>query len=327
MIRHNSNIQPFLRIVTWVICAVAPLVAQAQNNYDLGGLAGVATRMGFGARGMSMANALGAMTNEDGSGYYNPALVPFQLHPTALVSVGFLPLDRHLNYASYGQSLKPTGGFSLSLINAGVSNIQGRDEDGLPTETYSTSENEFLFTFGEKVHENFAIGVSAKIFYYSLFSGVKSTTVGFDLGVLYLPSEELAVGLVVGDINSKYKWDTSQLYGTSGSTTIDRFPLRRRLALCYSPKYFAARLSGEIERIGSVWLSRIGTEILLHDNFALRGGVDQIDFGGRINAKPSIGFSVQTTMMSWKPAVQYAYIIEPYSSGGIHMLSLTVSFE
>jgi hypothetical protein len=328
MIRQRVQISASLRLLVALLYSIAPLIiVHAQSNYDLGGLAGAATRMGFGAQGMAMANALGAVTNHDGSGYYNPAIVPFQLHPTALLSVGFLPLDRSLNYASYTQSIKPSGGFSLALINAGVSKIQGRDEDGLPTETYSTSENEFLFTFGTKMRQDFAVGVSAKILYYSLFSGVKSTTVGFDLGLLYLPSDEWSVGVVIADINSKYKWDTSQLYGTSGNTTIDRFPLRRKLAVCYSPSFAPVRVAGEIERTGSVWLSRVGAEIVLHSNFALRGGIDQIDFGGKINAKPSLGFSLGTSLGSWRPTLNYGYVIEPYTTSGIHLFSLSVNFE
>jgi hypothetical protein len=326
MTRRTSHIfSSFLAV--FAMHSVGFVAADAQNNYDLGGLAGAAMRLGSGARGMGMANALTAVTNADGAGYYNPAVVPYQTHPTAQVSAGFLSLDRNLNFVSYGQSLKPTGGFSLALLNAGVSKIQGRNQDGLPTETYSTSENEFLFTFGTKLHRDFAIGVSAKILYYSLFEGVKSTTVGFDLGLLYTVSEEWAVGVVVGDINSKYKWDTSQLYGNEGNTTIDRFPLRRKIALCYSPGFIKGRVSGEVEWIGTAIISRIGTEIALHENFAVRGGIDQIDFGRKINAKPSIGFSLLTTVGSLKPTIDYAYIGEPYGSGGIHMLSLTVSFE
>jgi hypothetical protein len=327
MTKRPLNISAVFLTVCIALQVTGYSTVKAQNSYDLGGLAGAATRMGFGARGMAMANALTAVTVGDETGYYNPALVPFQTRPSALLSAGFLPLDRNLNFASYTQSIKPTGGFSLALINAGVSKIQGRSLDGRPTETYSTSENEFLFTFGTKVRPEFAIGVSAKILYYSLFEGVKSTTVGFDLGVLYIPSDEWSVGVVVADINSKYKWDTSQLYGSEGNTTVDRFPLRRKIAVCYSPGFLKGRLAGELEWIGTVLVSRIGTEIALHENVALRGGIDQIDFGGKINAKPSIGFSVQAAVGSWKPTVDYGYILEPYASGGIHMVSLRVGFE
>ncbi len=327
MSKRLSTYSGALVIVIIAISCLIPSGAAAQNNYSIGGLAGSAMRMGFGARGMTMGNSIGAMTNDDGLSYYNPAIVPFQTERTAYVSTGFLPLDRNLNFLSYTQSLKPSGGFSLAIINAGVSKLEGRNSDGLQTETYSTSENEFFFSFGTKIRPNFAIGVSAKILYYSLFEGVKSTTVGFDLGILYELNEEWALGLIVGDINSKYKWDTSTLYGQDGNTTIEHFPLRRRLAICYAPTFFRSRLSGEIEWIGSTWLSRAGVEIPLHDNLTLRGGIDQIAFDGTINAKPSFGFSVQGPVASWKPVLTYGYIFEPYSPGGIHMLSLTVGLE
>jgi hypothetical protein len=327
MTKRYSTILAAVLGAIFVLQVAASSKATAQNSYELGGLAGAAMRMGFGARGMAMANALSADNRNDETGYYNPALVPFQVNPSALLSAGFLPLDRNLNFASYTQSIKPTGGFSLALINAGVSKIEGRSLDGRPTETYSTSENEFLFTFGTKLRPNFAIGVSAKILYYALFEGVKSTTVGFDLGLIYAPADEWSVGLVVADINSKYKWDTSQLYGSDGNTTIDRFPLRRKIAVCYSPGFMKGHIAGEVEWVGSVLVSRIGTEIGLHDNVSVRGGIDQIDFGGKISAKPSIGFSVRSAAGSWIPTVDYGYILEPYSSGGIHMLSLRVGFE
>ena len=302
-------------------------ISAAQTNYDIGGQAGAAMRMGFGARGMAMANALTAVRTDDGIAYYNPAVVPFQTRPSALLAAGFLPFDRNLNFASYTQSIKPTGGFSLALINSGVSKIQGRSVDGAPTEMYSTSENEFLFSFGVKVRPDFAIGVSPKILYYSLFESVKSTTVGFDLGMLYAPSDAWTVGVVVADVNSKYKWDTSQLYGADGNTTIDHFPLRRKIAVCYSPVFLKGRVAGEVEWVGSVLVSRVGAEVAIHENVTVRGGIDQIDFGGRIDCKPSIGFSLKTSVGSLMPCIDYGYVLEPYGTGGIHMLSLRMSFE
>src|SRR3990172_7299301 len=218
---------------------LSPFCVLAQTGFELGGQAGAASRMGFAARGLAAANALSAVAAGDGISYYNPALVPYQSQPTALVSTGFLSLDRNLNYVSYVQRLKPSGGFSVSLINSVVSNIHGRNLESEPTEAYQTSENEFLFSFGVKLREDFSIGVSAKILYFSLFRDVKSTTVGFDVGLLYFPTKDWTVALVVGDINSKYKWDTSQLYGREGTTTIDKFPLRRKLAASYGPEFLS----------------------------------------------------------------------------------------
>ena len=311
----------------FLLVSLLAFQVRAQDGFELGGQAGSAFRMGFGARGMATANALSAVSNGDALSYYNPALTPFQTRPTAFVSTGFLPFDRTLNYVSYVQRLKPSGGFSVALINAGVSNIQGRDSDGQPTESYATSENQFLFSFGTKLAEDFAVGVSAKILYFSLFQDVKSTTVGFDVGLLYRPSERLTLALVLADINSKYKWDTSQLYGRDGTTTIDRFPLRRKIAASYAPTFLDGQLSAEIEWVGSTLLARFGTEISLHKNFGLSAGIDQLDFERRVSPKPTLGFSLKTSWNSWNPVLHYGYVVEPYSGGGIHVVSLTLGFE
>ena len=317
----------FLNLLLVGIFWLLPYRVHGQNGYELGGQAGVASRMGFAARGMAAGNALSAVARGDGLSYYNPALVPFQSQPTALVSTGFLSFDRNLNYISYVQRIKPSGGFSVALINAGASNIQGRDLEGEPTESYKTSENEFLFSFGTTIQDDFSVGVSAKILYFSLFRDVKSTTVGFDIGLLYSPSSEWAFALVISDINSKYKWDTSRLYGQEGTTTIDRFPLRRKVAASYAPGFLNGHVSAELEWVGSILLARFGTEISLHKNFGLSAGLDQIDFKRRIDPKPTFGLSLRTAWSSWNPALHYAYVLEPYSGGGIHLVSLTLGIE
>jgi hypothetical protein len=160
-----------------------------------------------------------------------------------------------------------------------------------------------------------------------LFESVKSTTVGFDLGLVYAWGQEWTLGLVLSDINSKYRWDTSQLYGTEGTTTVDRFPLRRKLAASYTPGFVHGVISGELEWVGTTWQSRFGAEIYLHERFAIRGGIDQISFTRDISARPSLGFSVQTPIETLRPALHYSYVIEPYSPGGLHLISLSLDFE
>lgn len=298
-----------------------------QTSFRLAGQPGVATRMGFGARGIGMGNAMSALNTGGTPGYYNPALAPFQETPSGDAAAGFLPLDRFLNTLNYSQKLPPTAGISLGIINTGVGDLEGRNRDGVVTEMYSTSENVFLLSFGTKVDDNTALGISTKIFYYSLFEGVSSTTVGFDIGFLTSLTEDLTLGVVIQDINSKYKWDTSSLYGQQGNTTIEKFPLRRKIGLAYASRPFAAIATGEFEWIGSVLLARFGLEKELSEGIAVRGGVDQISFNGEIDAKPSLGFSLQTPIALWNPSVHYAYVFEPYSPGGIHILSIKLSFE
>ena len=301
-------------------------LSQLQSSSSVGGLAGAPMRMGFGARGMAMGNAMIAVINGDVQAYYNPAIVTFESEPTVIATYGVLSLDRKLNYLSYTKSLKPNAGFSLSIINAGVGNIDGRDRDGIHTETYSTSENAFLFSFGLKPTSNFVFGVTAKILYYSLIAGIKSTTAAIDIGAIYLLSPQLTLGAVVQDITAKYKWDTSQLYGQLGNASSDYFPLRKRIGLSWMPKDYPMILSAEFESMGSALFVRAGSEIEVYDGVHIRGGIDQIAMNADLPAKPALGLSLQTKIANWTPSFDYAYIFEPYSPSGIHMLSLALRF-
>ncbi len=313
--------------IIFIFCGISINAwSQLESSSSVGGLAGAPMRMGFGARGMAMGNAMTAVISGDGQSYYNPAIVPFESDPTVAASYGVLSLDRKLNFLSFTESLKPNAGFSLSLINAGVGNIDGRDADGIHTENYSTSENTFLLSFGLKPTSNFSFGLTAKILYYSLFEGIKSTTAAIDVGAIYLLSQEVTLGAVVQDIGAKYKWDTSQLYGELGNSSSDYFPLRKRIGLSWIPKIYPIILASEVESIGSAIYVRAGSEIEVYDGVHIRGGIDQIALNADLPAKPSLGISVQTKVAYWTPSFDYTYVFEPYSPSGIHILSLALRF-
>lgn len=316
-------------IVTTVILSLFFLnvaFSQLQSGSSIGGLAGAPMRMGFGARGIAMGNAMTAVINGDIQAYYNPAALPFESAPTAVAAYSVLSLDRRLNYLSYTQSLKPNAGISLSIINAGVGDIDGRNGDGIHTKMYSTSENAFMFTFGLNPEPRFSLGVTVKVLYFVLYEGVKSTTAAIDFGVLFPLSEEFTLGAVVQDINAKYKWDTSPLYGINGNSSVERFPLRKRIGISWSPSKYSLLVSSELEAIGSAAFVRIGSEIEIYDGVHLRGGIDQIALNADLPAKPALGISVQTKLSKWTPAFQYAYVFEPYSPSGIHILSFSLRF-
>ena len=311
------------------LLAVLPsiAIAQVQSSASYGGLAGAPMRMGFGSRGIAMGNAMTAVLSGDLQSYYNPALTTFESAPTAAASYGVLSLDRRLNYLSYTQRLEPKAGISFSIINAGVGNIDGRDADGNHTQTLSTSENSFIFSFGLHPDPRLSIGVSAKILYYSLYQSLSSTTVAFDLGALYRLTPTVTLGAVIQDINARYKWDSSPLYGTEGNAFFDRYPLRKRLGVSWDPGVLPVILSGEIEYIGSEPLLRFGTEVAVVDGLSLRGGVDRISLKSDFPDAPSLGFSAEQPMRGWTPSFQYAYVFEPSSPSGIHILTLSVRFE
>lgn len=301
-------------------------LAISQPDSPLGGLAGASLRMGFGANGISLGNAMVAMTSRINAGYYNPALVAFQEGPSAFVSAGILTLDRRLNFVNFATPLPPSAGLSLGIINSGVSEIQGRNANGLKTELYSTSENAFLLSFGLRIHERATIGISTKILYYSLFTELSSTTVGFDLGMVYQVTEELIAALCLQDIGSKYRWDTSRLYGLNGRTTTDHFPVRKRAGIAYNPAFVNLRAGVEYELIAGMSVIRGGMELELTEAFSLRAGIDNVVLTHALPARPTFGFTTGTSIGTWQSWLSYGFVLEPHAPGSMHYLTIGVEF-
>jgi hypothetical protein len=314
-------------LVASILIVLVVTSGQSQNSSSPGGSAGTAMSMGFGARGIAMGNSLTAVISGDLQSYYNPAVIPFQAYPVATIAYSVLSLDRRLNYLSYTNSIKPNAGISLSIINAGTGEIDGRDNDGVHTQTLSTSENSFMLSFGLKPDPNYAFGVTAKVLYYSLYEGIKSTTAAMDVGAIFILPWHLTLGAVIQDIGAKYKWDTSKLYGVLGNATTERFLLRKRVGLSWLSMDYIIIVSSELERIGHSTYLRFGSEIEVYDGVHIRGGIDQIAVNTDEASKPSVGLSFQAKSIELSPTFQYSYIFEPYSPSGIHILSLSLRFK
>jgi hypothetical protein len=309
--------------VLFVIHIPEPTAAQS-----IGAQPGAFSRMGFGARGIGMGNAMVSNTQGDVVGYYNPALLPWIQSRSAAATMGVLALDRRLNFLHVSLPLPPNAGISAGVINSGVSEIDGRDSDGRPTGPLRTSENQFFLGFSLRFKPGFSLGINLKLYYYQLYTDISSTTVGLDIGALYEVSESLTIGGAIRDLNSKYKWDTSSLYGQSGQTSEDLFPRLYLLGATYRLPGQLGVLSAEVEfsSVKTVVL-RTGVEVPLVPELTLRGGLDRIDLKDEGNGiKPSLGFSAQKSLGEWTPAVQYTYVIEPFSTSGIHLIAISATF-
>lgn len=335
------------------------ILSYSISNAQLGSYAGAFARMGFGARGLSMGNAMVANIFGDVNGYYNPSLACFQTE--GFVNLGYtaMTMDRRLNYVGFARKFvlpnQPKGGagISLSWINSGVSDIDGRDNDAKQIGTFSTYENQFYFGTGFLLEENLAIGVGFKLYDSKLFDDVKTTSVAFDLGAIYKVRPDLSLGFSVHDISAKYKWDTSPptVYGADhGTTTINKFPVLANLGAAYLlPKnlgIFSAEFETDInpgfdikDTIGTVtttdksynYIVKVGAEIKLTEQLKIRAGMDRMDFKADDfwgNVKPCFGIGF------YKPlnkeitlGVDYSFQIEPYSHDGIHNIGIGFKFK
>ncbi len=254
---------------------------------------GAFTRIGFGARGIGMGNAMSSLTEGELVSYYNPAITPFQENNSFQAGYSFLTLDRALNFFNFtrkfdfystkdtlSETRKPrtTAGLSIGIINSGVRNIDGRDNNGLPTGELSTSENQFFIGLAAKVSQKLSLGVSVKFYYYKLYEEITSNSLGFDIGALYRINENFNVSLVIADINSKYKWDTSPIYEQEGIISEDKFPNLRKIGASYRNKELGLLGAIEFENSSAETnILRAGVEYNIYDQFFIRGGFDQFN--------------------------------------------------
>ncbi len=305
---------------------------------------GAFSRMGYGARGIGMGNAMSAVIQGNLVSYYNPALTVFQEGNSFQTSYSFLSLDRKLNFLNFTKKFdfynvkdsakenrepRSTAGLSLGIINSGVSKIDGRDNNGLKTGDLSTSENQFFIGVANRFSKKLSIGVNVKLFYYKLYDKISANAFGIDVGTLYRINEMFNAALMISDINSKYKWDSAPIYGQDGGTTTeDKFPLLVKLGIGYSNKEKGITVGLEYENSNAKSnIIRLGVEYNIFEKLFLRGGVDQFDLSNKDRpAKPAFGFSYSKLFGDVVIGVDYAFMIEQYSPQDRHIVGVNVNF-
>ncbi|MGQ9805634.1 MAG: hypothetical protein ACUVRP_06090 [Chlorobiales bacterium] len=334
---------------------------------QIGGAAAAYSRMGFGARGIGLGNAGGAVTQEgEYHPYYNPAVLGFAEVYSASVTYGYLPLDRRLNFASFTGKIGPDAAVGFAWINAGVSNIDGRNRDGNPTEMLSTSENLFLLSFARQFTDELSIGVSLRGYLASLFAEIQNSfSLGFDIGAVYRAYSDnmslLHFGVAISDINTKYEWNTAPIYGQQGTTTKDALPISYKLAAAYSrEKVFGMKsiliaselqfLSKSFDGLQTVFVTENGISIPQNEivplkksetylklgfmlqpirELRLRAGIDRLGVQGvslTEIARASAGFTIEYPIQEYLATIDYAILFEPYAPVGTSFFTFGVRF-
>ncbi len=313
--------------------------------------AGAFSRMGFGARGIALGNALVADVSGSASPYYNPALAPFTSGQNLQVSVALLSFDRTLQFLQLAAPLQQRAGFAVGLIHAAVSNIDGRDAGGFHTADLSIDEYAGFLVFGIRLGGRVTGGIGLQMFRSDLSEGLKAVnSIGLDVGFTVKISEKTYLGLVLDDLLARYTWDTSGLNGSGGKTTTDRFPLRMRIGLMRSFLEERLRLFAEYESRVSVlehvsssvgFLGdepvqftdrtrltfqenrfRFGAEYQILEQISVRGGLEQLGADALEGVRPATGFMIEQTVGMLKARFEYAFALESQASGMMHLLSL-----
>ena len=315
----------------------------AQPKFSrLNDMPGAFSRMGFGARGMGMGNAMSAVTEGELVSYYNPALSVFQENNSFQTSYSFLSLDRSLNFLNFTRKFdfyskndtgsvrtpRSTAGVSIGIINSGVGKIDGRDGQGIKTGELSTSENQFFLALANRFSRKFALGVSIKFYYYRLYDKINANGLGLDIGAIYRLNDQWNISLMLSDLNSKYKWDSSPIYEENGTTSQDNFPLLKKIGVSYTNNKLGLIAAAELENSNAgTNILRFGGEYNIYDKLYLRAGLDQFDLSNTDTpVQPSFGFSYFKKFGNITAGVNYAFVIEPYSPQDRHVAGLSFNF-
>lgn len=310
--------------ITVIALFILHFSADAETN---GGYAGAFLRMGLGAEAIAQGDAFTARASNGFGGYYNPAGLAFIQRRIFAASYSNLTLDRAVHYVGLTFPLKPTAGVSIGWINAGVSNIDGRDFDGNHYGTLNFHQNAFIFAFANRFTDKVSVGIGAKIL-YALFpemleegKALKSSGVGFDAGILVKLVEKLQVGLQVRDINGKFNWDTSE-YWSKGLSKTDNFPTVMKIGVAAFPNQNLA-LEYDLEASSQDAVEHhFGTEYAAQFKpghiFALRAGYD---FGTM-----TFGFGYEFPLAGTASRLDMAYLLEDVAPDDTMIFSWSLLF-
>jgi hypothetical protein len=329
------------------ILLVQPVSLWAQN----GGAAGAFLRIGFGARGISMSNAISSVPEMGSNGFYNPALVAGLVQRNFETGTSVMAFDRHMHAASASFRLPPSAGLNLLLLNAGVSNIDGRSLSGYPTGSFNANDYLVQASFGVRSNKRLSFGASIKFLISNYHPEIaNSVAFGLDAGILFRASETTMFSFVAKDLLLTHKWRANDLYGGQDQLEQnDYFPTTLLAGVSHRILDGKVILSGEVltlihenqffNRVTNIDFNpptsqierentttahvavQFGALYQIHERFRISAGFAQRDVEFSGNESFSTGFSILLPYDAFMPSIDYALSMEPNVRTFIHSIS------
>ncbi|HEX2865673.1 MAG TPA: PorV/PorQ family protein [Ignavibacteriales bacterium] len=326
---------------------LALLITESHAQLKIGKYAGEFMAIGVGGRANAMGGAYVAVANDVTAGYWNPAALARIDYPqiALMYSQNFGSLVNY-NYASaalpYGQDMS----FGLSIIRLGVDGIPDNRQALVDNENnviydiyrpdahfdpsrikeFSDADWAFYFTFAKRQSDKLYYGANVKLIRRSI-AEYTATGIGFDVGLLYQPTDKLSLGVNVQDITTTLvAWNTgtNELISPTAKTGIayafnflyGKVTPAAGFDMRFENRRFASQMN-----VGPVSLDfRGGLEYSYADVVAVRMGYNDIkDF--------TVGAGVRLPKLNIDYSFAHFSGAKEDALGDSHKISLTLTLE
>lgn len=220
-----------MKKITFAFVSLFLVSSLFSQSVSVGKYSGEFLAIGVGGRALGLGSAFVAIASDVSAGYWNPAGLSRLDYPQAMLmhDERFAGLVNY-NYGAVAIPYKTDMTFGLSVIRLGVDGIpdtrnalidlngnlklDGDEQlDYNKITEFNYADWAFLFSFAKRYSENLSYGANLKIIKRDI-AEYGAWGIGFDLGLIYLPVENLSLGANLQDVTTTIVvWDngTTQL--------------------------------------------------------------------------------------------------------------------
>jgi len=285
------------------------------SNLAYGKDGGAFLRRGLDGRALAIGGAFTSVTDGASSVYWNPAGLTGVDNYEFTSMFSTLSLDRSEIFAAFAHTFSQYLSVGAGWYKFGVSNIDGRDINGMRTQLFDDNENCFMFSCASEYNiENIgriSAGITGKYIHQSLLDN-KGTGFGFDFGLQATAMEFIRIGLVLQDIGTGISWNTN-------NNTKDNAPITMRVGASVYPGFFPMFFSIEGVRVFDNFTKfKTGIGAKLIENFGLKVGYNGDD--------PTMGAFFFYPVGGMFFQVDYAATRDILENGYVHHVTLAIRF-
>jgi len=245
-----------------------------------------------GARPIGMAGAYTAISNDPMSLYYNPAGLSFVGDaPMMILSYSNLGLARNNANLAYAQQIDESWGIGVGITGISSDQFQGYDNSGIPTTTLRDLQSN-IYIGSSYALNDISFGAALKYFRNDLIGGeAAGQGFGLDLGTKFNILDYFTVGASVQNIGAYMMWNSdidnlehlpysvrfgaAMEFGLNDEEYVTRANSTGDLQTMYVPatRYILVSMETVINQFDPNPNFILGTEAVIHEMFALRGGM------------------------------------------------------